>query len=164
MYHTLQIQVKQSDPLYAYLEQTSHLANNLYNAGLFRCRQLITASKKEQKDLTENEKEVIKEFSSAFPDKEKYSFGYASLDRVMRANQNPDFFAEGLSKQTAQHVLKQVARDVKGFFASLNAYKQNPSAFMGKPNIPGYHKKGASQPSPLPTRTVLYIPMTILPT
>lgn len=142
MYHTLQIQVKQSDPLYAYLEQTSHLANNLYNAGLFRCRQLITASKKEQKDLTENEKEVIKEFSSAFPDKEKYSFGYASLDRVMRANQNPDFFAEGLSKQTAQHVLKQVARDVKGFFASLNAYKQNPSAFMGKPNIPGYHKKG----------------------
>ena len=62
MYHTLQIQVKQSNPLYAYLERTSHLANNLYNAGLFRCRQLITASKKEQKDLTENEKKVIKEF------------------------------------------------------------------------------------------------------
>ena len=38
--------------------------------------------------------------------------------------------------------MKQVARDVKGFFASLNAYKQNPSAFMGKPNIPGYHRKG----------------------
>ena len=141
MYHTLQIQVKQSNPLYAYLERTSHLANNLYNAGLFRCRQLITASKKEQKDLTENEKKVIKEFSTAFPDM-KYSFGYASLDRVMRANHNPDFFAEGLSKQTAQHVLKQVARDVKGFFASLNAYKQNPSIFMGKPNIPGYHRKG----------------------
>lgn len=141
MYHTLQIQVKQRNPLYAYLERTSHLANNLYNAGLFRCRQLITASKKEQKDLTENEKKVIKEFSTAFPDM-KYSFGYASLDRVMRANHNPDFFAEGLSKQTAQHVLKQVARDVKGFFASLNAYKQNPSIFMGKPNIPGYHRKG----------------------
>ena len=141
MYHTLQIQVKQRNPLYAYLERTSHLANNLYNAGLFRCRQLITASKKELKDLTENEKKVIKEFSTAFPDM-KYSFGYASLDRVMRANHNPDFFAEGLSKQTAQHVLKQVARDVKGFFASLNAYKQNPSVFMGKPNIPGYHRKG----------------------
>lgn len=142
MYHTLQIQIKQSNPLYAYLEQTSHLANNLYNAGLFRCRQLITASKKEQKDLTENEKEVIKEFSAAFPDKEKYSYGYVSLDRVMRVNHNPDFFVEGLSKQTAQHVLKQVSRDVKGFFASLREYKKNPSKFTGKPNIPGYRKKG----------------------
>ena len=141
MYHTLQIQANQSDPLYAYLERTSHLTNNLYNAGLFRCRQLITASKKEQKDLTENEKEVIKEFSSAFPDK-KYSLGYASLDRVMRANHNPDFFAEGLSKQTAQHVLKQVARDMKGFFAAIKAYQKTPSAFTGKPNIPGYRKKG----------------------
>ena len=142
MYHTLQIQVKQSDPLYAYLEQTSHLANNLYNAGLFRCRQLITASKKERKDLTKNEKEVIREFSSAFPDKEKYSFGYVSLDRVMRVNHNPDFFAEGLSKQTAQYVLKQVARDIKGFFAAMKSYQKMPSAFTGKPNIPGYHKKG----------------------
>ncbi|MGN0168172.1 MAG: RNA-guided endonuclease InsQ/TnpB family protein [Acetatifactor sp.] len=142
MYHTLRIQVKQGNPLYVYLEQTSHLANNLYNAGLFRCRQLITAAKKDRKDLAENEKEVIKEFSLAFPDREKYSSGYVSLDRVMRVNHNPDFFAEGLSKQTAQHVLKQVARDVKGFFESLKAYKQNPSAFTGKPNIPGYHKKG----------------------
>lgn len=142
MYHALQIQVKQDNPLHAYLEQTSHLTTNLYNAGLFRCRQLITASKKEQKNLTENEKEVLKEFSAASPSKDKYSCGYISLDRVMRVNHNPDFFAEGLSKQTAQHVLKQVARDVKGFFESLKAYKQNPSAFTGKPNIPGYHKKG----------------------
>lgn len=142
MYYTLQIQVKQGNPLYAYLEQTSHLVNNLYNTGLFRCRQLITASKKEQKDLTENEKAVIKEFSEAFPDKKKYSYGYVSLDRVMRVNHNPDFFAEGLSKQTAQHVLMQVARDIKGFFASIKEYKINPSKFAGKPNIPGYHKKG----------------------
>lgn len=46
MYHTLTVQIKQKDRLYKWCDTNAHLANNLYNAALFRQRQMMSASKK----------------------------------------------------------------------------------------------------------------------
>ena len=58
MYRILNIQVSESDAVYAYLDRIAHLSNNLSNAVLFRQRQMITSAKKDVKDWTDNEKEI----------------------------------------------------------------------------------------------------------
>ena len=49
---------------------------------------------------------------------------YAALDKIMRATDNPDFFA-GLPMQTAQQVLKDAVHDFKAWLDSLKEYKKN---------------------------------------
>ena len=55
----------------------------------------------------------------------------------MRITNNPDFFS-GLPMQTAQHVIRQVCTDFKGWLASLKKYRKDPSGYTGKPKMPGY--------------------------
>ena len=55
----------------------------------------------------------------------------------MRITNNPDFFS-GLPMQTAQHVIRQVCTDFKGWLASLKEYRKDPSGYTGKPKMPGY--------------------------
>ena len=63
--------------------------------------------------------------------------GYGILQRLMRITNNPDFFS-GLPMQTAQHVIRQVCTDFKGWLASLKKYRKDPSGYTGKPKMPGY--------------------------
>ena len=128
MYYTRNVSIKQNSPLYPYLDRIAHLSLNLYNAGLFRERQLMTSSKKAECDWYDHEREIRKE-AAGVSDLKVPASGY---------------LAEGLPRQTAQHVLKHVVRDLKSFFEAMKQYKTNPKMFTGKPKLPGYKHKGGT--------------------
>ena len=135
MYRTDRIYVTENHELYAYLDDFAHKAKCLHNAALFRVRNAFTAHNKTA--LTANEKEVQGELALLKGQKSYYVLGYGILQRLMRITNNPDFFS-GLPMQTAQHVIRQVCTDFKGWLASLKKYKEGPSGYTGKPKMPGY--------------------------
>lgn len=126
--------------LHSYLNHYAALAKNLTNAALFRVRNNFTARSKDA--LTENEGQVMNEIQKT---EETYGFSvrkvisYTHLEKLMRVTENVDFFA-GLPMQTAQAQLKQCTTDFRSWLKALNAYKKDPSAFTGKPQMPGYIK------------------------
>ena len=125
--------------IFAFAEQYSKLAKALYNAALFRIRQVFTGWDKGD-NRTPLEQSVFDEIKCA---KEAYGnfscrrvLSYPSLDKILRANSNPDFFA-GLPMQTAQSIVRQAVTDFKAWLEALKAYKKDPSSFTGKPKMPG---------------------------
>lgn len=62
---------------------------------------------------------------------------YKALDKILRANKNPDFFA-GLPMQTAQGIVRQATVDFKAWLSALKVYKKDPSSFTGRPRMPKY--------------------------
>ena len=137
MYRTDRIYVTENHELYTYLDDFAHKAKCLHNAALFRIRNAFTAHNKT--GLTANEKEVQDELALLKGQKSYYVLGYGVLQRLMRVTDNPDFFS-GLPMQTAQHVIRQVCTDFKGWLASLKKYKKDPSGYTGKPKMPKYCK------------------------
>lgn len=93
-YRSVQMFVsEQSHPdLFAYLLTNAKLAKNLYNASLFRLRQVFTAQNKET--LTENELEIQTEQLAVC---KKHGLepltllSYNRLELMMREFWNPDF-------------------------------------------------------------------------
>ena len=65
MYLTRKVEIHPEHPLYDWCHKTTALANNLANAVRFRQRQVLTAVKKEPKDWTVNEKEIMDEIAHA---------------------------------------------------------------------------------------------------
>lgn len=111
--------------IFAFAEQYSKLAKALYNAALFRIRQVFTGWDKGD-NRTPLEQSVFDEIECA---KEAYGnfscrrvLSYPSLDKILRANSNPDFFA-GLPMQTAQSIVRQAVTDFKAWLEALKAYK-----------------------------------------
>lgn len=129
--------------LFAYCEEMSRKANSLGNAALFRLRQHFTGRTKDV--LTANEQEVADEITLVVNmtgrQAPKALINYPFLEKLMRLTENPDFFS-GLPMQTAQAVLKERIRDMKGWFAAIRQYKKDPTSFTGRPAIPGYWKRG----------------------
>ena len=151
MFRVLNIQINSKDSIYEYLDKTAHLANNLSNAVLFRERQMITSAKKDVSKWTENEKEIREEVNKTV----EYSgntrrisksgvLSYNFMEKLLRATLNPDFFAEGLPKQTAQWVVMQVCTDITSFYKAMKQYAVAPGLFTGKPELPGYKRKGGA--------------------
>ena len=130
MYRTDRIYVTENHELYAYLDDFAHKAKCLHNAALFRVRNAFTAHNKTA--LTANEKEVRDELALLKGQKSYYVLGYGILQRLMRITNNPDFFS-GLPMQTAQHVIRQVCTDFKGWLAALKKYRKDPSGYTGNP-------------------------------
>ena len=137
MYRTDRIYVTENHELYAYLDDFAHKAKCLHNAALFRVRNAFTAYNKTA--LTANEKEVQGELALLKGQKSYYVLGKGVVEHVFRITNNPDFFS-GLPMQTAQHVIRQVCTDFKGWLASLKKYKEGPSGYTGKPKMPGYYR------------------------
>ena len=135
MYRTDRIYVTENHELYAYLDDFAHKAKCLRNAALFRVRNAFTAHNKTA--LTANEKEVQGELALLKGQKSYYVLGKGVVEHVFSIPNNPDFFS-GLPMQTAQHVIRQVCTDFKGWLASLKKYKEGPSGYTGKPKMPGY--------------------------
>ena len=123
------------------MEQDLLLSKNLYNAALFRIRQVFTGWEKE--DRTQNEEEIFRELrtmQAAYPKvKVGRVLSYRALDAVMRANNNPDFFA-GLPMQTAQRVLKEAVTVFRAWLSSLKEFRRVPERYTGKPCMPKYLK------------------------
>ncbi len=143
MYHTTRTIIKNTHPLYEYCERTTKASKCLYNAALFRLRNNFTGRNKETP--TDNEIQVQNEIRQA---QETYEYmgkvtsviSYFKLEKVMRANNNPDFFSEDLSMQASQNVVKNAVGDIENWLASLKQYKKDPSGYLGVPKMPHYVK------------------------
>ena len=147
---TATVYINEGHPLFPYADNLTALTNNLSNAARFRQRQVLSAVSKEKADWTANECEVMEEIrktvplikKTSMPTKEKHFLGYVFLDAIMKYNSNPDYYAKGLPRQTAQHVLKTAVKDMKGFYKAIKEYHKNPDRFTGQPELPGYKRKG----------------------
>lgn len=148
---TTKVCVDKGHPLYPYADRITTLANNLSNAALFLERQAMTAVGKPEEEWTDNERQAMDEIRDTLlllgsnwelPKKGKSVLSYSCLDDVMKTCSNPDYYAEGLPRQSAQHVLKQTATDMFSFYVACAAFKENPSAFTGMPKLPHYKRKG----------------------
>ena len=71
MYKAITVQVKPDSDLFEWCDRNAHCANNLYNAAMFRERQLMFATKKTIHELTDHELEVMSEVEFALLDMNK---------------------------------------------------------------------------------------------
>ena len=117
-------------------------AKLLYNAALFRIRNIFTGYEKEHR--TDNEEDIFCEvhaLQDVHPQIHvRKVISYNHLEKLMRVTENPDFFI-GLPMQTAQAMVKQAVTDFKNWLASLREYKKHPEKFLGRPKIPHYKKQ-----------------------
>lgn len=148
---TVSVHITDGHPLFDYCDKITRLSNNLSNAVRFRQRQVITAVSKDEADRTDNERRVMDEIRAAIPcmkkpkqmpSAKKHFLSYTMLDEILKYTDNPDYYAEGLPRQSAQGIIKQCVSDMKAFYRSVREYRQNPGSFTGKPELPGYKKKG----------------------
>lgn len=151
MHSATQICVKPGSEFYPYFDTIAALCNNLRNAALYRTRQVLTMVEKPFDKLTANELEVYNEIAFALPKmgnrykmpvKGKQFLNYNFLDALLKVTKNPDYFAVGLPKHTAQQVLKEVVKNMKSFYAGIRKHKKDPAAFTGKVKLPRYGEKG----------------------
>ena len=134
--------ISSKDTTYSYCDNLCRKAKLLYNAALFRVRNVFTGYEKEHR--TENEIGVFEEIAmlqKAYPTIHvRKVISYYHLEKLMRVTDNPDFFA-GLPKQTAQQMTKQAVTDFKNWLVSLREYKKHPEKYLGKPRMPHYKKQ-----------------------
>ena len=154
--------IKPDDPLYPICERQSRAVNNLINAGRFRQRNLTTGLHKKPENRHQLENEVIEEMrlgiayynKHAKPDKNgnpKYMTeltatnwyaGYELINAMMVATNNPDYYADVITVQTAQTTLRQLDTSWHTSINQLKDWATNPDKYSGKPNLAGYRKKG----------------------
>ena len=153
MYKTQTIVIKNEHQLFPYCEFITSRANNMYNTTLFRMRQVMTGLSKEVHKRHPNEVEVLNELENTLPHmkskyhmptKDKWMMSAKFLHNFMHVSKNPDYYADGFPRQTAQRMITAACQDMSNFFASLRVYNENPSAFNGKPKLPGYKKSGGN--------------------
>ena len=140
-YRVTQRIISSDDLLYPYFDDLCRKSKLLYNAALFRVRNIFTGYDKEHR--TENEVEVFQEVAllqRSYPNMHvRRVISYTHLEKMMRVTENPDFFS-GLPRQTAQQMVKQSVTDFKNWIASLKEYKKHPEKYLGKPKMPRYKK------------------------
>ena len=140
-YRVTQRIISSDDLLYPYFDDLCRKSKLLYNAALFRVRNIFTGYDKEHR--TENEVEVFQEVAllqRSYPNMYvRRVISYTHLEKMMRVTENPDFFS-GLPRQTAQLMVKQSVTDFKNWLASLREYKKHPEKYLGKPKMPRYKK------------------------
>ena len=158
MYYVQNVQVKPEDTLYPYCDKLTKAANNLYNATLFRIRQVMTGVKKDPSELTENEKNVFEEIQCMLeslqnegkgnkhkmPTKEHPSLSFMFLLDLLSRTKNPDYYCEDISRQSAQQTVREVTGKISEYYSSFQKWRQDNSSFTGKPNLPHYRKKGGN--------------------
>ena len=140
-YRVTQRIISSDDLLYPYFDDLCRKSKLLYNAALFRVRNIFTGYDKEHR--TENEVEVFQEVALlqlSYPNMHvRRVISYTHLEKMMRVTENADFFS-GLPRQTAQQMVKQSVTDFKNWLASLREYKKHPEKYLGKPKMPRYKK------------------------
>ena len=120
--------IKESNPIYGWILEECLRSKNLYNKTLFIYRQAFTGNH----DKIEDFKPIIRheKFISSF-----------ELVKQMAKLKDEDYYAM-TKKNSGTQVVCQVDRTMKSWFASLKAYKKDPSKFRGRPRIPSYKKNG----------------------
>ena len=140
-YRVTQRIISSDDLLYPYFDDLCRKSKLLYNAALFRVRNIFIGYDKEHR--TENEVEVFQEVAllqRSYPNMHvRRVISYTHIEKMMRVTENADFFS-GLPRQTAQQMVKQTVTDFKNWLASLREYKKHPEKYLGKPKMPRYKK------------------------
>lgn len=140
MYQVTKTSINTKHELYGYCSKMTSLSKSLYNASLFRVRNIFTGFEKESR--SDLEKEVFSEVKlteQVYNCKIRNIISYNSLEKMMRVTANPDFFA-GLPMQSAQAMVKKTVMDFQNWRKALRKYRSNPSGFTGKPQMPHYLK------------------------
>lgn len=119
--------IKESNPIYDWILEECLRSKNLYNKTLFIYRQAFTGNH----DKIEDFKSIIRHerFISSF-----------ELVKQMAKLKDVDYYSM-TKKNSGTQVVCQVDKTMKSWFASLKAYKKDPSKFRGRPRIPSYKKK-----------------------
>jgi putative transposase len=100
-----------TDPRYAAIDRAAFASKNLYNAANYLVRQSFIFQG------------VYLNFAAVFHLIKKHE-AYCALPR-----------------KVSNDVLRQLDRDWRGFFAALEAWKADPSKFVGRPRLPRYKDK-----------------------
>ena len=144
MYKTKTIILKEKSPLKQDFDEQAHLAKLFKNSVIFRYRQLMFAQRKDFKDLTEHEKQVLDEFKKTEPNYRAISNKYylptmKHIDNMFKITKNSDYYSE-LPRQCTQQIIKEVRSDFKSYFNSCKKYKQDNTNYTGRPQLPKYNK------------------------
>ena len=110
--------IKLNHSHYKLLDKYAHLANNIYNQGLYRFRQALFQGKW----LT-----------------------YANLDKSFKQSyQQRDCMLYQSMKNVhlAQQILKLICQNMNAWNKARKAYAKAPHKFTGRPRLPKYHTKG----------------------
>lgn len=141
-YLTTSCIIKPDNDIYGYFDQLSRKSKLLYNAALFRIRNIFTGYDKEHR--TENEKAVFDEVNllcQKYPSiKVRRVISYYHLEKMLKVTDNSDYRHRGLPTHVAQHVVKQAVADFNNWFAALKGFKKHPENYTGKPCMPHYKK------------------------
>jgi putative transposase len=103
--------IERNDPRFALIDEAAFQSKNLYNAALYMVRQ-------------------------AFILEGRY-LNYHKMDRLMQKHEA----YQALPRKVSQWVLKGLHHNWLSFFESLKAYRQDPSKFTGRPQLPRYKHK-----------------------
>jgi putative transposase len=103
--------IHRNDPRYALIDEAAFKSKNLYNAALYEIRQ-------------------------SFIHEGKY-LNYKTMDKRMQSHEA----YQALPAKVSQQVLKHLDKNWVSFFEQVEAYKENPSKFTGRPKLPKYKHK-----------------------
>lgn len=138
-YRVIQCQIAQDNLIYNYCDSNAQKAKLLYNAALFRIRQIFTGWDKDSR--TDNEKEVFAEvglLQQTYPSIEvKRVISYCHLEKLMRVTHNLDFFCRasvtdraGCCQACSNRFLK-LAEILKGLQAgSVKVFRKTADAAL----------------------------------
>ena len=136
---------------YKFIDELSFKAKSLYNLGNYIMRQalFISSALKENKSLNSEQQKFLNEINTGI---KAYNERGNNIPLVSRDNsflnlyflnyylkETPEFKA--LPAQTAQSCLKSLNLVWKSFYASIKAWKQDKSKFLGRPKLPKYKHK-----------------------
>src|SRR5262249_1010909 len=103
--------IGRADPRFAAVDAAAFKAKNLYNAANYLVRQAFIF--------------------------EHRSLGYAALFHLLK--QHEAYTA--LPRKVSNDILRQLDKNWRAFFAACEAYRADPSKFMGRPKFPKYKDK-----------------------
>ena len=100
--------IDQKDPRYSVIDEAAFKSKNLYNAALYEIRQSFIHEGK-----------------------------YLNYNEVQKRMQSHEAY-KALPAKVSQQVLMLLEKNWKSFFEALQAYKEDPSKFTGRPKLPKY--------------------------
>jgi len=103
--------ISRSDPRFAPIDAAAFKAKNLYNAANYLVRH-------------------------AFIFEQRY-IGYAALFHLLKHH---DAYT-ALPRKVSNDILRQLDKNWRAFFAACEAYREDPSKFVGRPKLPKYKDK-----------------------
>ncbi|MGO8949123.1 MAG: RNA-guided endonuclease InsQ/TnpB family protein [Ktedonobacterales bacterium] len=103
--------ISKADPRFATIDAAAFQAKNLYNAANYLVRQ-------------------------AFIFEQRY-LGYAAIFHLIKHHEA----YTALPRKVSNDILRQLEKNWRAFFAACDAYREDPSKFVGRPKLPKYKDK-----------------------